>query len=120
MNIINLTQHAATEEQAAAGVIEPANKAEVQALLTFSSLPSQAEIGKRAIALANIARDSGVRAAMIGGAGYLMHALELELQYVNVIPLHAFSVRESIEETQDDGSVVKRNVFRHVGFVGLE
>ena len=29
----------------------------------------------------------------------------------------AFSVRESVEETQPDGSVIKRNVFKHAGFV---
>jgi len=32
-------------------------------------------------------------------------------------PVYAFSVRESIEQTQPDGSVRKVNVFRHAGFV---
>lgn len=119
MNIINLTQHTATEEQARAGVFEPTDKKAVQALLTFASLPTQAEITARATALAGIAQEANATHAMVGGAGYLMPALETALKAFGIAPLHAFSVRESIEETQDDGSVVKKNVFRHVGFVGL-
>lgn len=120
MKIINLTQHNASTEQAQAGVFEPTDKKAVQELLTFNNLPTQNEIAKRAIKLANIARDSGATHAMLGGAGYLLPALERELQYVHVTPIHAFSVRESVETEQADGSVVKTNVFRHVGFVGLE
>ena len=48
--IINLTQHAATDDQIAAGVFEipTAVRAELQALLTFNSLPDDAEILARA------------------------------------------------------------------------
>ena len=31
--------------------------------------------------------------------------------------LYAFSVRESVESVEPDGSLVKKNVFRHLGFV---
>ena len=34
-----------------------------------------------------------------------------------IIPLYAFSRRESVEEWQPDGSVRKINIFRHDGFV---
>lgn len=119
MNIINLTQHTATNEQATNGVVEPNDKKAVQSLLTFNNLPTRAEIAERATALAKIAQGHGATHAMIGGAGYLMPALENALKETGITPLHAFSVRESVEEIADDGSVVKKNVFRHVGFVGL-
>ena len=35
-------------------------------------------------------------------------------------PVYAFSVRESEEQVQADGSVKKVAVFRHRGFVGLD
>ena len=31
--------------------------------------------------------------------------------------LYAFSVRESVKSVEPDGSVVKKNVFRNLGFV---
>lgn len=117
MKIINLTQHPATADQAKAGVFEPADKKVIQQLLTFVSLPTQQDITNKASRLAQIAKEQGATHAMIGGAGYLMGSLESALVAVGISPLHAFSVRESVEEKQTDGSVVKKNVFRHVGFV---
>lgn len=115
--IINLTQHLATQEQASSGVIEPEEKSAVRSALTFGSLPTADEIEARAKALAEIAADSGATAAMIGGAPYLMSALERALTQRGITPVYAFSVRESVETTAPDGAVVKTNVFRHVGFV---
>lgn len=115
--IINLTQHLATPEQAASGVVEPADKAAVQAALTFRSLPTLGEIKAKAKVLAEIAEAVGARTAMIGGAPYLMSALERALTQRGITPVYAFSVRESVETTAPDGAVVKTNVFRHVGFV---
>ena len=120
--ILNLTQHAPTQEQIAAGVIQSVAHSEIQRLLTFSSLPTQEEILERAGALAEIAtgaKAGGVGYAMIGGAPYLMGALEEALRRRDIIPVYAFSVRESVEETMPDGSVRKTQVFRHAGFVGL-
>jgi hypothetical protein len=57
---------------------------------------------------------------MIGGAPYLMAPLEVALRAHGITPLYAFSVRESVEQTQPDGSVRKIAVFRHGGFVGCE
>jgi hypothetical protein len=127
--IINMTQHKASQEQIEAGVIDlPANEREqLSKLLTFDSLPSREEIIARAAAIAELAAQNGLGgddgddpiavAAMIGGAPYLMAALELALMAVYIEPVYAFSVRESVETTQPDGTVLKTAVFRHAGFV---
>ena len=113
--ILNLTQHSATAEQVAAGVITYAPGA-VKVLLDFATLPTVADIWQRARQLAQLAKASGASHAMIGGAPFLMKELEFQLKSVGVIPLYAFSVRESVEAVQPDGSVVKTAVFKHVGF----
>jgi len=115
--IINLTQHTATPEQTAAGVVPAPDAAVVSRLLTFEEPPSRDEIVARANALAALAAGVGARAAMIGGAPYLMAPLERALRARGITPLYAFSRRESVEEAQPDGSVRKVAVFRHVGWV---
>lgn len=122
MIILNLTQHPATPEQLEAGVVEPTDKASVKALLTFEDLPDQREIRARAADLAAIAYYDGAfdDAAMIGGAPYLMSALEEMLLDSGIQPVYAFSRRESIEATNADGSIQKQNVFRHIGFITVD
>jgi len=115
--ILNITQHQATDEQVAAGVVEPRNKAAVQAALTINSLPTQGDLTARADALADIAVEHGARSAMIGGAPYLMAPLERALIRAGIAPVYAFSVRESVDHAQPDGSIRKVAVFRHAGFV---
>lgn len=115
--ILNLTQHPSTSAQKAAGVVEPRCKKAVQQLLTFEELPTREEIQARASTLAELACHEAVDAAMIGGAPYLMSALECALYFRGITPLFAFSKRESVEEEQSDGSVRKTLVFRHVGFI---
>lgn len=121
--ILNLTQHIATQDQLEAGVVEPSDqdKAEIKRLLTFDVLPTSAEIDYRACTLMNIAANQGegptVDAVMLGGAPFIMAALHDWALEAGIKPLYAFSVRESVESTEPDGSVVKRNVFRHMGFV---
>ena len=126
MTILNLTQHPATPEQIAAGVVDlPASeRAMVGKLLTFETLPEAGEVFDRAYALAAAASESlgalGVEVfgqVMIGGAPWLMAALETALRDSGIEPLYAFSVRESAEQVQADGTVRKVNVFRHAGFV---
>ena len=114
---LNLTQHVCSPEQAEGGVFEPQNKAEVQGLLTFNELPTAAQISARAEALAMIARSECAGRAMIGGAPFLMSALENALIAEGIKPLYAFSRRESVDQTQPDGSVRKVATFRHLGFV---
>jgi len=114
--IINLTQHNASLEQVRAGVIEPESKELVKEFLTFDSLPNQEEILKRVSKLATIAEMHGAHAAMIGGAPFLMSALERELKNRRITPVYAFSKRVVTERTTD-GKTEKISVFRHLGFV---
>lgn len=117
MIILNMTQHDSTDEQKAVGVVEPEDKATVRSLLTFTTIPSKEEVAERAEKLADVAFHAGADSAMIGGAPYLMSALECALKAKGVKPLYAFSVRESVDMIQSDGSVRKVAVFRHAGFV---
>ncbi len=119
MTIVNLTQHPASEIQLEAGVVEPANKQAVKDLLTFEKAPDIGEIERRATALAQIAAEAQADAAMIGGAPYLMGPLEAQLEILGVRPLYSFSRRESLEQTQSDGSVRKVNIFVHTGWVDV-
>lgn len=119
MRIINLTQHNATQDQKDAGVFDLEN-AELRKLLTFNDLPTKAEIQERAESIAQLAQDANATFAMIGGAGYLMPSLESALMAKGITPLHAFSQRISIEKHNEDGTVSKENVFKHIGFIGLE
>ena len=127
--ILNLTQHAATAEQLADGVVEPTPevRAEIVALLTCDDLPTPAQIDSRARCLAysacawlranNPAQGIAANAAMIGGAPWLMESLATALRRANVRPVFAFSKRESVEQVQADGSVRKVASFRHVGWI---
>lgn len=130
--ILNLTQHQATPEQVSQGVVDlPAAEREaLQDLLTFIELPTAADVAARAAEIAELAMMNGLSgdegdspmpdAAMIGGAPFLMSALERALRVVGIAAIYAFSVRESVEQTQPDGSVIKIASFRHAGFVCIE
>jgi len=124
MKFLNLTQHQCTSEQAAEGLLgitgEDLNS--LRQLLTFETLPTKQEIEHRARLIALLATrystiKNRVERAMIGGAPFLMSALEAALLDVGIEPFYAFSKRESFEETQLDGSVKKVNIFKHCGFV---
>lgn len=119
MPTLNLTQHQSTHEQ---GCVDLQGKdlQVLKGLLTFETLPTHQEILYRAAAIANLA--AGVmaampRAAMIGGAPFLMGPLEAALKERGITPLYAFSVRESVDEVLPDGSIRKVAVFRHKGFI---
>ena len=117
--ILNLTQHKATKEQIEAGVVEPSDKEEIQELLTFDEMPTRENILDRAAKLSHLACCYGVNKVLIGGAPYLMGALEDELERNGITPLYSFSERVSKEEIMPDGSVKKVNEFRHVGFIEI-
>lgn len=120
MEIINLTQHTATPAQKLGGVVELNDevKPQIVKLLTFTELPSQAEIEARAAKIADIANGACSEGAMIGGAPYLMTSLERALKKVGVKPMYAFSERVSVETVDElTGIVTKTNVFEHIGFV---
>lgn len=119
MNIINLTQHFATEVQEKDGVFEPSDKNTIKNLLTFSAIPSKEDMIERAKKLAQIALESKADHAMVGGAAYFIPVLESELVAVGIKPLHSFTERKSVDKIADDGSVQKVSVFEHIGWVGL-
>lgn len=128
--ILNLTQHTVTPEQKAQLVVEPRmTKEKIKKLLTFEEIPTKEEIESRATKLAEIAVSEAsmyagetdnvvwVTRVMLGGAPYLMGALEKAVRECGFTPVYAFSKRESEEIPQPDGSVRKVQVFRHCGFV---
>lgn len=128
--IINLTQHCATREQISQGAVDlpPAQRGHLIELLTVNSLPTSDEIRARCNDIALLAVHNGLGGdgddphpleAMIGGAPWMMSALEKALINHGVTPIYAFSVRESVE-TVVDGGVMKTATFRHVGFVRTE
>ena len=121
--ILNLTQHIATKEQIEVGVFEPENKNEVKEFLTFNKIPTKTEIVASAIALASLAKEEcekhNCKKVMIGGAPYLMSALERWLKKYGLQPVYAFSKRVSIDEPQPNGSVIKKAIFKHEGFIEI-
>jgi len=125
MKILNMTQHAPTKEQKEAGVIEPTgeDKEVIKSYLTFNSLPNKRNIKIRAKALSDIAfkyhLENGIRKVLIGGAPYLMSSLERSLIAKGLTPVYAFSKRVSKEITLPDGSVEKKMLFKHEGFISI-
>lgn len=119
MKILNLTQHVATPEQLAAGVVDlsPKDKEFLAKELTFDDLPSSGEIKARAENIGLIPGQHGYTAALIGGAPYLMGALERVLAREGIETFYAFSLRVSAEKTLPDGKVIKVNEFKHIGFL---
>jgi len=118
--MINLTQHPATPDQILAGVVNlpAAIQQQLTTLLTFNEIPSIVTLFGRAKQISRLAVESGEKTAMVGGAGYLMPHLERSLAMEGIRPFHAFSVRISEESVDSSGTVIKTNVFKHVGFVG--
>ena len=114
--IINLTQHLGTPEQVNEGLFEPKDKKEIQVLLTFADVPEKEDIWNRAERLAEIAEENGAEKALIGGALWLMYPLAKCLKDCGITPVFSFSVRESMDVPQADGTVVKKAVFKHKCF----
>lgn len=119
MTILNLTQHKANAAQKLEGVFDPANKAMIEELLTFTTIPSKNTLHRRAKALANVVSqfENYKGRVMIGGAPYLMPYLEDALIDIGCTPVYAFSIRDSVEEVLPDGTTIKKAVFVHLGFV---
>lgn len=123
MAILNLTQHAATNDQINDGVVDLPKELHTKLveLITFEKIPQSSEMIKRANAIVKLVNefDDNVDFAMIGGAPFFMSILEDTLNDAAIQPLYAFSKRVSVEEVQPDGSVSKKVVFKHEGFVGF-
>lgn len=133
MRIINLTQHVATKDQISSGVFDVSEEyiGWLKEIMTFDEIPDQKELDDRAHDLGLFAAmydmiedDDSCRElypthALIGGAPFFMSTLEKHLLVNGIVPLYAFSVRESKEITLDDGSVGKVSVFKHKGFISI-
>lgn len=113
IRILNLTQHVASPQQVAQGVVEPQDKKVVQELITFDKAPTITEMVVRAEKLVAICREHGCDAAMIGGAVYFQPVLEDRLKLYGITPLYSFSRRVAVEEIQPDGSTKKTQVSSH-------
>lgn len=64
--------------------------------------------------IAQYMEDNGISAAHL--AGYALAVVAMVMSHPEMDFYAAHSVRESVEETLPDGSVVKKNVFKHQGF----
>jgi len=124
MKTLNLTQHNATPEQLADGVVEPEKKDLVKFALTFDNPPTYEEMQERAQALVRtwlIERERygpELNSAMIGGADYFMPVLAEQLREVGAEPLYSFTRREVIEKANPEtGEIQKTAIFVHQGFV---
>jgi len=135
--VLNLTQHAPTEEQAHDGVINTVAQTAVKELLTFNEIPSLSEMEERANKLVDIVVESVTciwygpeepedaltffrttdTKVLIGGAPFFMSTLERVLKLNGITPMYAFSARDSVETVLEDGTVRKVNTFKHLGFV---
>lgn len=122
---INLTQHAATDEQRSAGVrdLTPALRKELSTLLTVDEVPDLKDLRERALKIARLVaatvqelKDNGKSIEfMIGGAPFLMPVLARVLsETYHGTCVYAFSKRVAVE---DPTTGVKTSVFAHEGFV---
>lgn len=118
--MINLTQHQSTPEQGCHD-LTGSKLALLKEHLTFDSIPDRGAIRAAAAAIADLAKEvsdkTGETRCMIGGAPFLMSELEIALKDAWLKPFYAFSKRESVDLVQQDGSVKKVAVFKHVGFI---
>ena len=121
MMILNLTQHVATTEQLAAGVVEPNDhhKMRIVKLLTFDTIPTLCQMTNRACAIRSIVgKYHELDGVMLGGAPFFMGTLEDILSVLPLRILYAFSERKSVEKIINS-KVIKTNVFKHIGFVEI-
>lgn len=119
MTIVNLTQYWATPEQVDAGVVNLKGEAHNLLInkLIFKELPTREEIWKRARGITDLAWKSMAPQAMIGGAPFLMMALETEISNAGIEPLYAYPKRVSKVKTLPGGKNITVKVFKHGGFI---
>ena len=126
MAILNLTQHLATPEQIEAGVVNLSHGDQVmlKSYLTFNELPDNAAIDTAAGGVLTLAhkffgQQAEDRTVMLGGAPFFMSRLEECFKGQGFRVVYAFSQRVSEDQAQEDGSVRKVAVFKHMGFVEM-
>lgn len=120
---VNLTQHNPTPEQALEGVT-PAS-AEISALITFSAQEllgtenTKSLFKSRAQEILSWVGENAPYAGkvMLGGMPAFMPVLQKALKKAGYTCLYSVSDRVSVDEVQPDGSVIKRSIFKHMGFI---
>lgn len=122
--VCNLTQHHLTDEQVLDLYRRGFDVSDIHECVglteTFHTLPSRPEMKVKAARTANWANDLGYRAAIMGGAPYYMPYLEGALEYHGIKSIYAFTKRVVSEIPGEDGGVIKKSVFKHDGWVGLD
>ena len=127
MAILNLTQHNATADQLASGIIDlPADfQTALKGLLTFPTTYTRADLEYRALQIHELIRDMcgehfgappkhALDGVMIGGMPSFMPVLEATLVSKGIRVGYACTERQSIDK-EIDGKVVKTAVFVHAG-----
>lgn len=125
--ILNLTQHKATPDQVADGVIDLPDymREKLIDLLTFDDIPLRWNVIETAGNIAALAYlwmlqndpNNLSPKAMIGGAPFLICPLENALKSHGVTVVYSFSRRQSKETVLPDGTVSKTSEFKHIGWV---
>lgn len=127
MAILNLTQHNATDDQLASGIIDlPADfQTALKSLLTFPTTYTRADLEYRALQIHELIRDMcgehfgappkhALDGVMIGGMPSFMPVLEATLVSKGIRVGYACTERQSIDK-EIDGKVVKTAIFVHAG-----
>lgn len=120
-NIINLTQHLVTDDQAAAGIVNVQEnlRSTLSAALTFPAVYTKADLESHAgrvygTLLDHLGADK-CDGVMIGGMPSFMPVLEKYLQSKGVRVGYACTDRVSVDVPDGKGGVTKTSVFKHVG-----
>jgi hypothetical protein len=115
--MINLTQHPATAAQGNMAA-QAADDSAIKALLNIEPGESGLDIAQRVQSLCDWVQsvDDDDKTVMVGGHLYLTMSLTARLVSLGYTVVMAESRRESVETTGPDGSVTKRNVFKHCGW----
>lgn len=121
LKLLNLTQHVATAEQLADGVIEPdeLTKKTIRGLLTIHGQPDPVEISMKAQGLTNLVANGGYDGAMVGGKLHLMVNLLHLMNLKGLVCFEADSERVSKDIDNGDGTVTKTTTFQHIGLSRL-
>ena len=122
-DMINLTPNKATPEQIADGVteIDECSHALVKKALTFNDIEDIEghSLKQRVADLIAIATCFGAKSVMVDGAPYFLPILVESLKKVGIIPRYSFSVKEIRETTNEDGTVTKTEVLKHIKFIDV-
>ena len=127
MAILNLTQHNATDDQLASGIIDlPADfQTALKSLLTFPTTYTRADLEYRALQIHELIRDMcgehfgappkhALDGVMIGGMPSFMPILEATLVVKGLRVGYACTERKSVDK-EVDGKIIKTAVFVHAG-----